>query len=157
MTALFIALILVAILAWLVFWFGGRWSEQKLREMRDAFAFLGDYGMCCVREKDEGIGATVEYRGAELWLTIYCDRGDYSWQYGLVDRPEYHFEPQDFCPTLAQAQQFEGKSVRAIGELTRQNFSHFVAAIRSEKASEIVQRRKTKAAHELRNLLEDGR
>jgi hypothetical protein len=133
-----------------------RWSERDLREMREAFTFLQEYGMACTKAVDQGMGAIIEFRGPDLWLKLYRDRRAYYWEYGLVDQLEYHFEPHEFCSTLQQARQFGGKSVRVLGELTRVNFPPLIAALRSPETSEIVRRRKAKAASELRHLLGPG-
>lgn len=52
------------------------WPRSTSDRIREAFAFLAEAGYQLVSDSGYGMGATVTYRSAALWIAVSSDRGD---------------------------------------------------------------------------------
>ena len=87
------------------------WPRSTGDEIRDAFAFLTrERGYRLIADSDAGMGGSLTYRSAELWIAVEWDRGD-PWLEFSPTRSEVKVDWDVVDHLLRGVPQYEGLGV----------------------------------------------
>ncbi len=87
------------------------WPQSTGDAIREAFAFLpAAHGYRLIADSDAGMGGSLTYRSADLWITVSWDRGDHSVEFSPTNI-DGKFDWELIEHLLRGAERYEGVGV----------------------------------------------